>query len=268
MDTILVTTHRFPTGGFAARRAVEPVSSSRTSRVAAAAALALPVVWLDLYVIARSMDPGVAWGAVFGGQVLIALAITLLVRRAAAGSMFSSMPANRAVGHLLGALVLLPYSVYAESHRTMRLRARRADGSNWALDGRASTGLAIDMTPRRWLGYRTWSDASRILAGEVHDETHPRLLIRSALVSVVACAWMLSVVAIGLRFEAVAVLAGWVVPVVVAQLALAVAGRIVRSRRVPIDRTTNAFEVVLETRGAPAQAIVPAARRVSISAGE
>ena len=204
------------------------------------------------------------WVLAFVGQTLAVVSAGVLVRRAAVARLFPTRRANRIAGHFLGALLVLPYSVFAPQHREARLRARREDGSLWALDGRVNAGLAIDAQPQRAMGYGSWHEAVRVLAGESHEETHTRSQLRSALISVLGCVWMLSIVAIGMRFEPVGWLVAWFAPLLAGTAVLTAWGMAVRPRASRLDRETFAFIVESTT---DAQPIVPAPRSWSISAG-
>jgi hypothetical protein len=243
---------------------VLPLRALSTNRWAVAAVIAVPAVWVDLFVLARTIDRAWVWVAAWIGQALAVFGAGVLIRRAAAGQLFSTYRMNRVVGHFLGAVLLLPYTLFAEQHRTARLAARREDGSRWAIDGRARTGLAVDADRSRLGGYRSWHEAVQILAGEKHTESHSQVQIRSALLSVVTCAWMLTVAAIGLRFDTVAWLTSWLVPLLVGTTATFVVGAMTRRRRERLDRTTNAFEIVATPIP---QEILPASRSWAISAG-
>ncbi len=269
MDTTLVTTPdiAYSGAGLHRDRLGADLASSSTAvghRWALVASLAVPAVWIDLFVVARAVDRSWFWLVAIAGQTLAAASGAALLRRAATGSLFGSRRANRAAGHLLGSLLLLPYTVFAEQHRQARMAARRADGSTWGLDGTALTGFAVDADARGMAGYGAWPEAARILIGEKHLESHSRSQIRSALIGVVGCAWMATVFAVGLRFAPAAWLVSWLLPLVLGTALTVVLGIAVRGRRQQIDRRTNAFELIPT---GPAQEMVPASRSMVISAG-
>ena len=241
-----------------------PARSESRGHWSMVALAAVPALWIDLVILARAFDRLWVSAAAVIGQSFVVLAGAVLLRKAAAGRLFSTSKGNRTAGHVLGAMLLLPYTVFAEQHRHDRLAARRVDGSSWALDGKASTGFAVDATASRIGGYRSWHEAARILAGEAHTETHSRVQIRSALVSVVACAWMLTVAVVGFRFDAELWLTSWLLPLVAGTTLATAVGTVTRRRLRRLDRTANAFEVVA-TR--PPQEILPAARSWVMSAG-
>ncbi|GEM_PF-6775210 len=269
MDTTLVTTD----ASFPAKRRFdidEPAAARRVAHAwpwALVGVIAIPTAWVDLYVVARTIDRTWMWALAIAGQSLAVFLATASVRRAAAGRLFESKAANRRAGHFLGALLLLPYTVFAEQHRTARLAARRADGSPWALDGTGMTGLAIDATARRGGGYEAWRESFRILAGETHAETHSPQQIRSALVSVVSCVWMLTVAIVGFRFSTQAWAAAWLLPLAIGTTTAFVVGRIGRPNRIAVDRRAVAFEVVGPGPLPEIQPISPRSRSWAISAG-
>ena len=269
MDTTLVTTSGIGLTdvGFQDTQHVAHVLPERAlsrHRWNMVAIIAVPAIWIDLFVLARSVDRAWFWAAAWFGQALAVFGAGVLIRRAAAGRLFATHRMNRAAGHFLGALLLLPYTVFAEQHRTARLAARREDGSRWGIDGTARTGFAIDATTARLGGYRSWHEAAQILAGEKHTESHSRVQIRSALLSVVACAWMLTTAIIGLRFETLGWLTSWLLPLLAGTTGTIIVGALARRRRVLLDRSTNAFEVL--PTPIP-QEILPASRSWAISAG-
>ena len=271
MDTTLITTTGvLPPSGRHRFAITEPATARRVAHAgpwALVGVLAIPTAWVDLYVAARTIDLWGVWALAVAGQSLAVCRAAATVRRAAAGRLFPTKAANRRAGQFLGALILLPYGNYAEQHRNARLAARRADGSAWALDGTGMTGLAVDATARRAGGYEAWREAFRVLAGESHDETHSRPQIRSTLVSVISCVWMLSVALVGLRLMPGAWLVGWLLPLSIGSAAAFVMGRFGRRTRVAVDRRTIAFDVVDSSPLPAIQPIKPRSRNWAISAG-
>lgn len=206
----------------------------------------VPLLWIDLFLLQRAAAARWIDAAAIAGLTLTMLVASILTRRAAMERLLPSDKANHLVGAALGSLVALPYGAFAPRHREDRHRARRADGSTWALSRRADAGLAADATWGRMLGYRAWVEG---------PGTTTSLL--ATLVLPVAM-----VVASG--GDPMAAVTLWAVPLALGIALSALIGVRARVRLSRIDRRPYVFDVVPER--API-AMTPESAKRAISVG-